>query len=127
MRLGPNEVDVTDLEATKKIHRVKADFVKADFYKGFATGQENIFNTRSNDFHRRHRKLLSQPMSESSLKSMQPQIEEKVRLAIRKMGEEMSTRKAVDVCKWWMFMTTDIIGQLTFGKSFQMLENGKVG
>lgn len=47
-------------------------------------------------------------MSESSLKAMQPQIEEKVHLAIKRMGEEMQTKKLVDVYKWWMFMTTDM-------------------
>ncbi|KAI0433186.1 cytochrome P450 [Xylaria sp. FL1042] len=126
VRLGPSEVDIVDIAATKKIHRVKADFVKTDFYKGLGYKGENILNTRDVDFHRRHRKLLSQPISESSLKAMEPQIEEKVRLTIEKMGEEMIIRKAVDVYKWWMFMSTDIIGQLTFGESFRALENGKV-
>ncbi|KAI1429097.1 cytochrome P450 [Xylaria sp. FL1777] len=125
VRLGPDEVDVADIEATKKIHRVKADFIKTDFYLGIAYKKENILNTQDINFHRRHRKLLSQPLSENSLKAMEPQIEEKVRFTVERMGQEMRTRKAVDVYKWWMFMTTDIIGQLTFGESFHALENGK--
>ncbi|KAI1352046.1 cytochrome P450 [Xylaria sp. FL0043] len=126
IRLGPSEVDIADIAATKKIHRVNADFLKTNFYRGIGYKRENIINTLDVDFHRRHRKLLSQPMAESSLKAMEPQIEEKVRFAIKKMGEEMKTRKAVDVYKWWLFMTTDIIGQLTFGESFHALENGKI-
>ncbi|KAI0468215.1 cytochrome P450 [Xylaria cf. heliscus] len=125
VRVGPNEVDVTNIETVKKIHRVKADFVKTDFYKGIGYKKENIVGTQDVEFHRRHRKLLSQPMSESNLKTMQPQIQEKVRLAIEKMGEEMRSRGVVDVYKWWMFMTTDIIGQLTFGESFHALEKGE--
>ncbi|KAH8163969.1 hypothetical protein CIB48_g4253 [Xylaria polymorpha] len=125
VRVGPDEVDVTDLATVKIIHRVKADFVKTDFYKGIGYAKENIIGTQNVDFHRQHRKLLSQPMSESSLKAMQPQIEEKVHLAIKRMGEEMQTKKLVDVYKWWMFMTTDIIGQLTFGESFFALERGE--
>ncbi|TGJ78977.1 hypothetical protein E0Z10_g9784 [Xylaria hypoxylon] len=125
VRLGPSEVDVTDVAAIKKIHRVKSDFGKTDFYQGLGYRRENIIGTQDTDFHRRQRKLLSQPMSENGLKAMEPEIEEKVRLAIEKMGEEMKTRKAVDIYKWWMFMTTDIIGQLTFGESFHALENGK--
>ncbi|KAI0533870.1 cytochrome P450 [Xylaria digitata] len=125
VRVGPTEVDVTDIAAAKKIHRVKADFVKTDFYLGIGYRKENIVSTQDLNFHRRHRKLLSQPISENSLKAMEPQIEEKVRLTIEKMGEEMKIRKAVDIYKWWMFMTTDIIGQLTFGESFHAIENGK--
>ncbi|KAI0183044.1 cytochrome P450 [Xylaria flabelliformis] len=126
VRVGPNDVDVTDLTAVKKIHRVKADFLKTDFYKGVPYGKENLVSTQDTDFHRRHRKLLSQPISESSLKTMIPQIEEKVRLAIQRMGEEMKLKKVTDVFKWWMFMTTDVIGHLTFGESFHALEKGEV-
>lgn len=39
----------------------------------------------------------------------------------------MKIRGAVDVYKWWMFMATDVIGELSFGESFRMLEYGKVG
>ncbi|KAI0154723.1 cytochrome P450 [Xylariaceae sp. FL1272] len=126
VRVGPSLVDVTDVETVKKIHRVKADFTKADFYRGIPPGAENLFNTQDLQFHRRHRKLLSAPLSESNLKALQPQIEEHVKLAVEKMGDEMKSRKAVDVCKWWTFMTTDVIGQLTFGESFHMLESGQV-
>ncbi|KAI1264321.1 cytochrome P450 [Xylariaceae sp. FL1019] len=126
VRVGPNLVDVIDLETVKKIHRVKADFTKADFYRNIPVGVENLFNTQDLQFHRRHRKLLSAPLSESNLKALQPQIQERIKLAIEKMGDEMKSRKAADVCKWWMFMTTDVIGQLTFGESFHMLESGQV-
>lgn len=42
------------------------------------------------------------------------------------MGEEIQTRGATDVFKWWLFMATDIIGELSFGESFRMLEAGEV-
>jgi hypothetical protein len=45
---------------------------------------------------------------------------------MQRMEEEFKTRGATDVYKWWMFMTTDIIGELSFGESFQMLESGEV-
>lgn len=66
-------------------------------------------------------------MSELSLKSMEPLIDARVRLTIQKMQEEMKTRGVADVYKWWFFMATDIIGEITFGESFRMLEKGKVG
>jgi hypothetical protein len=42
------------------------------------------------------------------------------------MREQMDTNGVVDVYKWWVFMSTDIIGELSFGESFELLENGKV-
>lgn len=38
----------------------------------------------------------------------------------------MKERGVADVFKWWMFMATDIIGELSFGRSFDMLEIKKV-
>ncbi|KAH7038349.1 cytochrome P450 CYP684A2, partial [Microdochium trichocladiopsis] len=126
LRLGPDKVDTTEIEGVKKIHRVKADYLKTSFYQGVPPGKEHMLNTQDRAFHRRHRKLLSAPLSENGLRSKVPQIEAQVRLAIKRMGDEMRTRGAIDVYQWWMFMTTDVIGELTFGDSFNMLESGKI-
>ena len=47
-------------------------------------------------------------------------------LAVKGISKEMAKRGAADVFKWWMFMATDVIGELSFGESFKMLESGKV-
>ncbi|TRX96014.1 hypothetical protein FHL15_003156 [Xylaria flabelliformis] len=112
VRVGPNDVDVTDITAVKKIHRVKADFLKTDFYNGIPYGKENLVSTQDTDFHRRHRKLLSQPISESSLKAMLPQIEEK-------LSETTQEKAMIDFGR-------SSIGHLTFGESFHALEKGEV-
>lgn len=65
-------------------------------------------------------------MAEGSLKSVEPTVAAHVELVIRRIGEEMANRGAADVLKWWMFMATDVIGALTFGESFRMLEQGRV-
>ena len=65
-------------------------------------------------------------MSKSSLKSVEPIVKARVDLAMQKMAEETKSRGCVDVMKWWLFMATDIIGELSFGDSFRMLEIGKV-
>ncbi|KAI1339775.1 cytochrome P450 [Xylariaceae sp. FL0016] len=125
VRISSYQVDVSDGESAKQIHRVKADYLKTSFYGGGPKNKINIFNTRDVAVHSRHRKLLSQPLSERGLKDMVPQVEAKARLAVEKMSEEMKLRGAADVCNWWMFFTTDVIGQLSFGDSFRMLESGK--
>ena len=42
------------------------------------------------------------------------------------MDEEMKGRGVADVFKWFLFYSTDVIGELSFGESFRMLEIGKV-
>lgn len=127
VRIGPNEIDVMDLHSVKEIHAVKATYVKAPSYRFLAAdGTENLFNTIDVDFHRRHRRLLQGPFSETGLKVFHPIVEQRVSLAIQRMEEEMAERGVVDVFKWWLFMATDVIGELTFGESFRMLELKKV-
>ncbi|PFH57844.1 hypothetical protein XA68_14482 [Ophiocordyceps unilateralis] len=126
VRIAPNEVAVSDMEAVKTIYSTKETFRKSDFYQRLVTnGTESLFSTVDVDFHRRHRRLLAGPMSESSLKGMAPQVEARVDLAISRIAEEMKGRGSADVFKWWLFMATDVIGQLTFGDSFRMLELGQ--
>ena len=55
-----------------------------------------------------------------------PWIDKKVTLALSRIQEEMERQGFVDVLKWFLFMATDIIGELSFGgDSFRMLEVGK--
>lgn len=51
---------------------------------------------------------------------------DRVHMAISRMAEETQSRGVIDVFKWWLFMATDIIGELSFGESFRMLEAGEV-
>lgn len=65
-------------------------------------------------------------MADASLKHFEPLITDRIRLTISRMEEESKIRGAADVFKWWTFMTTDVIGELSFGESFRMVEYGKV-
>ncbi|RYP59875.1 hypothetical protein DL770_010126 [Monosporascus sp. CRB-9-2] len=126
VRIRPYWVDTMNPEDTQTIYRIKSEFKKSEAY---AVSPEliplDLFNVRDVDVHRRWRRLLSHPLSESGLKDVLPQVEANVRLAIKQIGQEMKLKGAADVYKWWMCMTTDVIGELTFGESFRMLQTGK--
>lgn len=47
-------------------------------------------------------------------------------MTIARIEEEIEKTGAADIFKWWTFMATDVIGELSFGESFRMLELGKV-
>lgn len=127
VRVSPSEVHVSDVAATKQIHSVKSSFSKSTWYRSFTPPTViNVFNTNDIDLHRHLRRLLSSPMSESSLKLVEGYIRRNMDLAIKGISREMAHRGAADVFKWWMFMATDVIGELSFGESFKMLESGKV-
>lgn len=127
VRVSPDEVDICDVEAVKEIHKTGGRFLKSAFYETLTPpGTENVFSTRDPAFHAAHRRLLAAPISDSSLTAFETIITSRIRQAVNRMAKEMASRGAMDVFKWWLFMATDVIGELSFGESFRMLESGKV-
>ncbi|PYI03047.1 cytochrome P450 [Aspergillus sclerotiicarbonarius CBS 121057] len=123
VRVGPNEVDVAKIAAAREIHRIGGGYLKSTRYRLLKTEDtESIFSTIDPKFHGRHRRLLSSPLSDANLLSLESLIEARVRFTIQRMRKEMADRGVVDVEKWFFFMSTDIIGELTFGESFQMAD-----
>lgn len=57
---------------------------------------------------------------------MEPIINQRIYMTIARIEEEIEKTGAADIFKWWTFMATDVIGELSFGESFRMLELGKV-
>ncbi|KAI1409987.1 cytochrome P450 [Hypoxylon sp. FL1857] len=122
VRISPIEVSVQDPNATNQIYSVKNEFPKAHWYTYFQPDFINVFSTTNINYHRRHRRLLASEISESGLKTHKHVVESKVRLAIERMAEEMEERGVTDVYRWSLYMATDVIGELSFGSSFRMLE-----
>ncbi|KGQ01614.1 hypothetical protein PAAG_11595 [Paracoccidioides lutzii Pb01] len=64
-------------------------------------------------------------MSETSLRQVEPLVDAHVCMVIYRMREEMGERVVADIFKWWLFIATISVGELSFGQSFMMLELGK--
>lgn len=127
VRVGPSELAINDVAATKEIHKVGGRYLKSGFYTHIGhKSAKTLFSTTDPKHHALRRRLLSGPMSDASLKRFEPIIMQRVRLCIAQMASELENRHCMDIFKWWTFLATDVIGELSFGQSFQMLEHGKV-
>lgn len=126
VRISPYEVDISDLPTVKRIHSVKDGLLKSPFYEQLITDSSSVFNTIYPDVHRKYKRLLSNPMSETGLKAFLPRIDAKMRLAIQRIADENRETGRADVAKWFMFLSFDVIGDLAFGESFGNLERGIV-
>ncbi|KAF4897308.1 Cytochrome P450 monooxygenase azaI [Colletotrichum viniferum] len=125
VRLGPNEASFQDPAAAQIIHRIKGEYLKADLYDKLITGVVNVFSTRNLDVHKRQRRLLSSEMAESALQKHVPVVVSNIRLALNRMRDDMEKNDYTDVYHWFLSMATDIVGELSFGESFRMLETGE--
>lgn len=121
VRIAPDEVSICDLDAMRTIYSAKETYLKTPFYRRLTSSPiESIFSTSNVEYHRRYRRLLAGPLSETSLKLWTQRVHQQMSLVADKMQQEMDSRGAADVYKWWFFTATDIIGELTFGDSFGM-------
>lgn len=99
--------------------------MKSIFYRILVAGNDhNVFATQDVDKHRYFRRVLSGPLSETSLKAVEPIVRSRVDLAIQRMAESMKTDGFVDVSLWALLIATDVICELAFGESYRTLETG---
>jgi cytochrome P450 len=125
--VSPYELDISELDAVREIHRVGGRYLKSDFYDNIGhRSLKTLFSTTDPNHHAIRRRLLSAGMARSNLARLEPVVMERVRQTIRRMSEEREKRGVVDVYKWWTFMATDVIGELSFGESFRTLDKGEV-
>lgn len=127
MRVGPHEVDIADISAAKEIHRVGGKYLKSEFYDNIGhRGSKTLFNQTDPQRHALRRKLLSAEMARVSVTQLEPEVMQRIKLTMQRMGEENNQRGVIDVFKWWTFMAADVITELSFGDSFQTTEHGVV-
>lgn len=107
---------------------------KADFYNAFPAikGVYNTHNVIDKTVHGRKRRVLSQAFSDHALKGMEDVMLLHVRQFCAIMGGELhgdATRSdrqlggapIWNMADWFGYLTYDVMGELCFGKSFDML------
>ncbi|KAI1821180.1 isotrichodermin C-15 hydroxylase [Xylaria intraflava] len=127
VRFGPNSLSFNSNGALKDIYSFKANVRKAVFYDAFAHPVPNTHNTRDKTVHARKRRVLSQAFSEKAMKEMERYILANVRSFCDQIGLGASDNRkgwtpAKNMADWCNYLAMDILGDLSFGKAFHMLE-----
>ncbi|KAK0261559.1 hypothetical protein LTR35_017868 [Friedmanniomyces endolithicus] len=124
VRVSPDEIHIADISAVREIHKIGSGYVKSDWYQHFTDSFSNpsIFPMIDPKEHGERRRLYASTFSTSFLKKVEPQIHTKVGLFLRGLKEEVERTGSTDILKWSVFMANDMISELSFGSSLQMLE-----
>ncbi|KAI2622033.1 isotrichodermin C-15 hydroxylase [Xylaria nigripes] len=127
VRFGPNSLSFNSNGALRDIYGFKSNVRKAAFYDAFAHPVPNTHNTRDKTVHARKRRVLSQAFSEKAMKEMERYILSNVRLFCHQVGLGASDdlkgwSPAKNMADWCNYLAMDILGDLSFGKAFHMLE-----
>ncbi|KAF3936932.1 hypothetical protein ABW19_dt0207336 [Dactylella cylindrospora] len=135
VRLGPNCVSVTDLDAVKHIYSPHTGFIKSEFYPVQQTIKKGVpiqalFNTRDEDFHLKLRRCVARAYTMSSVVHYEPSVDMVVgrfldTLEQRFLNPDKSGNVVCDFGSYLHYFAFDVIGQLTFSKMFGFMQEGR--
>ncbi|KAF3902746.1 hypothetical protein AA313_de0203238 [Arthrobotrys entomopaga] len=128
VRVGPNSVSVSGLEAIQAIYNVQDKFPKSEFYtpqQFIVRGKpyENMFNTTNEDFHQLLRKPVAKAYAMTTIVEYEPFVDDTTLLFLSKMEELVG--QTIDFAVWLQYYAFDVIGEMTFSKKFGFLEKGE--
>ncbi|KAF2027825.1 cytochrome P450 [Setomelanomma holmii] len=132
VRLGPNLLSVNTASGLKTIYGFRSNVRKASFYEAFPSTPKavSVHSAIDKMQHARKRRVMSHAFSDQAIKSLEKYILANVRVACdllgRRSNSPISEKGWTDqwniahLCEWLVF---DIMGDLVFGKAFNMLES----
>ncbi|CZR65384.1 related to isotrichodermin C-15 hydroxylase (cytochrome P-450 monooxygenase CYP65A1) [Phialocephala subalpina] len=128
VRLAPTEISFITPDAWTDIYGRspgKPQLLKDPFSFLRRAGQWNDLLFEPDDVqHARMRRVFSHAFSEKALRDQEPIVNLYVNKMISRLRDVC--KEPVNISAWINFATFDTIGDLTFGESFQCLENGRL-
>jgi cytochrome P450 len=122
VRIGPNDLSVADPDATQVISAPNSKCTKAPWYDGDEP-RISMHTTRDRALHDRRRRIWAPAFSDKALRGYEGRIKVYNDILIQQLGK--MTGEPVNVSKWFNLYSFDVMGDLGFGESFNMLESGE--
>ncbi|TLD10708.1 hypothetical protein PgNI_06547 [Pyricularia grisea] len=132
VRITPDTLSYTDGQAWSDIYSLKKTGNSGNlpkdpkFYVAPPDSVDTISTANDVD-HRRLRRAQAHAFSEKALSMQESFIQQHTDRYIRSLEREAQEADGVvDIVKWVNFLTTDLIGDLSFGEAFGGLESGRL-
>jgi cytochrome P450 len=126
VRIRPNALSFSSSQAAKDILNNKAGRGQLqkdpNFYFKIADAAYSILTVPSDEDHSRYRRLLSHGFSEKAIREQESVLKTYVDLLIQRLHNRAKDG-AQDMVAWFNWTTFDLIGDLTFDRSFDCLKN----
>ncbi|KIW87852.1 uncharacterized protein Z519_11436 [Cladophialophora bantiana CBS 173.52] len=121
VRLGPMELSIADPRAVQAVNSAQTPCTKGPWYNGMRP-RVALQNSRDKQEHSQRRKVWDRGFGAKSLRDYEPRV---VTYTTGLMTAiEAQKDKPMNVTDWFNFYSFDVMGDLAFGKSFDMVKNG---
>ncbi|KAL4865830.1 hypothetical protein BDV12DRAFT_210914 [Aspergillus spectabilis] len=121
VRIGPSELSIANPAAVKKVHWPGATPGKGPWYdQGYP--RVSLLTTRDKNEHARLRRIWDRGFNAKALRDYTP----RVRDHTSKLQEvfDRNLGQTLNITQWFNYYSFDVMGDLAFGKSFDMLLGG---
>jgi cytochrome P450 len=126
--MAPNEYSFTDPEVAKEIYAINSKYLKSSFYDAFGdpnNAHRNMFSLRDPKAHQEDRRKVASMYSLTSILSYEPYVDSSIALLSAKFRDFADQGQAFELMAWMQYYAFDVIGEITFGRSFGMMESGQ--
>ncbi|KAF2773340.1 benzoate 4-monooxygenase cytochrome P450 [Teratosphaeria nubilosa] len=129
IRIGPNEVHLSDPAAYDKIYSNASPFYKDPHFYHVYGMEKAMFCTIPNDLHKRRRAPLNHFFSKKAIMEYEDIVQSKVSLLCQRIEAAFSHEKdgSVDLGRAFKAMSVDIVTDYAFSSSLGLLEDADFG
>lgn len=123
VRTSPDELSFIGASAWKDIYMARPGLPKPTFgMLETPSGVWTMATAPDPENHQRQRKIVSHAFSDRALREQEYIIQRYSDLLISRLRDQDGE---IDLCRWFHFMSFDMMGELNFGESFNCLRNAE--
>jgi cytochrome P450 len=123
IRITPTELHVDDPEFFEVLYARTGRRHKYEYFSGRFGYASDSFSTHEHELHQQRRKSLSPFFSAKRITEFQPVVRAKTEKLCQKLSEATTDGRVVPLSRAWMAVTTDIITEYAFAKSYDQLDS----
>ncbi|KAE8348957.1 cytochrome P450 [Aspergillus coremiiformis] len=132
VRLGPNMVSISDVDAMALVYPIRPGVPKGNFYRSMMPYTRKgrslplVFNTRDEALHRRLKSPIAHLYSLSNILTFERFVDEVLEILFRQFDERFVPDQVVfDLGSWLQYFAFDVMGTMSFSRRYGFLEKGR--
>ncbi|KAF3908219.1 hypothetical protein AA313_de0203311 [Arthrobotrys entomopaga] len=128
VRIGPNEVHISDPTFYNTLYSKDYRFTKAKDHYRFAQQKEGGLGNTNNRTHKARRGVLDPLFSTQSVFKLEPRIRKYVDMAMARISRsvEKSEKEGFEINSVFRCLTVDVISEYAYSEAMGMLENERL-
>ncbi|KAI3550425.1 hypothetical protein CABS03_05602 [Colletotrichum abscissum] len=127
VRIAPKQYSINDPAVIKTIYGIGKGFIKSAWYEASSPvglPWQDLFTDRDGARHAANRRLVANLYSVTSLRAMEPDVEDCLRVFVKQLGDLSQTQNPIDLQFWMQCYAFDVVSQITLGQRFGCLDTG---